>query len=90
MIRKQLYLDEDLDRDLKTVARRSGKSEAAHVRRALRAYLDTQLRDSDDGDDDPLLELVGLAGDVAAPVDLARNHDRYLYGADRPTDAATG
>ncbi|MBW3603502.1 MAG: ribbon-helix-helix domain-containing protein [Actinobacteria bacterium] len=90
MIRKQLYLDEGLERDLKTVARRSGESEAAHVRRALRTYLDAQLYDIDGDDDDPLLELVGLAGDVAAPADLARNHDRYLYGADRPTDAATG
>ena len=90
MIRKQLYLDEALNRDLKTVARRSGESEATHVRRALRRYLDTQLDTADVDEDDPLLELVGLAGETDAPTDLARNHDRYLYGADRPGASATG
>lgn len=91
MIRKQLYFDDALNRDLKTMARRSGESEAAHVRRALRDYLDAHLDDVVDGeDDDPLLELVGLAGDAPVPVDLARNHDHYLYGADRPGGSATG
>lgn len=90
MIRKQLYLDEALNRDLKAIARRSGESEATHVRRALRRYLDAQLDPADSDDDDPLLELIGLAGDAPAPTDLARNHDRYLYGSDRPGRSTAG
>lgn len=42
MIRKQLYLDEDLDHELKLLAGRTGLSEAEHVRRALRRYLEQQ------------------------------------------------
>lgn len=93
MIRKQLYLDEALNRDLKALARRTGESEATHVRRALGGYLEAELAElpSDDtADSDPLLELVGLAGDSSAPIDLARNHDHYLYGAGRTEDEDAG
>lgn len=40
MIRKQLYLDDDLDHELKLLSGRTGLSEAEHVRRALRRYLE--------------------------------------------------
>jgi hypothetical protein len=40
MIRKQLYLDDDLDHELKLLSLRTGLSEAEHVRRALRRYLE--------------------------------------------------
>jgi Ribbon-helix-helix protein, copG family len=40
MIRKQLYLDDDLDHELKLLSVRTGLSEAEHVRRALRRYLE--------------------------------------------------
>lgn len=39
MRRKQLYLDEATDRELKRLARRTGRSEASHVREALDRYL---------------------------------------------------
>lgn len=42
MIRKQLYFDEDLDHELKLLAAGSGLSEAEHVRRALRRYLEQE------------------------------------------------
>jgi hypothetical protein len=77
MIRKQLYIDEELDRALKVLAAWTGQSEAEHVREALRRYLaDHALQRSDE---DPLLELVGLVDDPNGPDDVARNHDEYLY-----------
>jgi hypothetical protein len=77
MIRKQLYIDEDLDRGLKVLAAWTGKSEAEHVRIALRRYLaDHALQHSDA---DPLLELIGMVDDPNGPDDVAANHDRYLY-----------
>jgi hypothetical protein len=44
MIRKQVYLDPRHDRELKRMARESGKSEATIIREALdRLILDTRL-----------------------------------------------
>jgi len=80
MIRKQVYIDEDLDRGLKLVATRTGKPEAEHVRAALRAYLDAQVPIPEQ---DPLLGLVGLVDDRNGPDDVAEQHDHYLYGASK-------
>lgn len=77
MKRKQLYIDEKLDRGLKQLARTTDRSEASHVRDALRDYLARHL----DLHADPLGELVGLVGDPEGPVDVAERHDRYLYEA---------
>lgn len=62
MIRKQLYLDEDLDHELKLLAGRTGLSEAEHVRRALRHYLE---RESGSSGFAPLIE---LADAIASPL----------------------
>jgi hypothetical protein len=78
MRRKQLYLDEASDRALKLLAARTGRSEAFHVREALRRYLGEQAV-ADDAD--PLERLIGLVDDPAGPDDVAENHDHYLYGA---------
>jgi plasmid stability protein len=77
MKRKQLYLEEETDRALKRLAARTGRSEAFHVREALRRYLDGP---SEEGAD-PLLRLIGLVDDPEGPDDVAVNHDHYLYGA---------
>lgn len=77
MIRKQLYITESLDRGLKRLAASTGQSEAAHVRAALRDYLDRQLP----AEEDPLGGLVGLVEDEDGPVDVAERHDKYLYEA---------
>ncbi|MGH3546412.1 MAG: ribbon-helix-helix domain-containing protein [Mycobacteriales bacterium] len=80
MMRKQLYIDEDLDRALKSIANRTGKPEAEHVRAALRSYLPTQSSPTAAADD-PLLDLIALVKDPAGPTDVAIHHDDYLYGA---------
>jgi Ribbon-helix-helix protein, copG family len=54
MIRKQLYLDDDLDHELKLLSLRTGLSEAEHVRRALRRYLEAENAGNGFG---PLVEL---------------------------------
>jgi hypothetical protein len=43
MVRKQLYIDAELDRALKALSAGSGESEAAHVRAALRAYVSNPM-----------------------------------------------
>jgi hypothetical protein len=81
MRRKQLYIDEGSERALKRLAARTGRSEAFHVREALRQYLGTLPP----GEDDPLERLVGLVDDPEGPDDVAENHDHYLYGAPKET-----
>ena len=77
MRRKQLYLDDASERALKRLAARTGRSEAFHVREALRRYLGRQPAE----EADPLEALIGLVGDLDGPDDVAENHDHYLYGA---------
>jgi len=79
MRRKQLYLDDDTDRALKRMAARTGRSEASHVREALRRY----LGEASPATGDPLEGLIGLVEDEDGPDDVAVNHDHYLYGAPR-------
>lgn len=77
MRRKQLYLDEDLDDELRRRAAESGLSEAEHVRRALRKYFGSSVAKFKG---DPLLDLIGLVPDDSAPEDMAEELDYYAYG----------
>lgn len=79
MIRKQLYLNDDLNDGLRLLAARTGRPEAEHVRAALREYLRT-AGPAEAGEHDPLLDLVGLVPDQDGPTDVAARHDEYLYG----------
>jgi plasmid stability protein len=78
MIRKQVYIDEELDQALRALAARTGRSEAAHLRDALRAYL-SAVSPPDEGGG--LEALVGLVEDPEGPTDVAEEHDHYLCGA---------
>jgi plasmid stability protein len=78
MRRKQLYIDDGLDEALKRLAAETGRSEADHVREALRAYLPDEPPVP--RGDDPLLAFVGVITDDDAPDDLARELDHYAYG----------
>lgn len=79
MRRKQIYLDEANERALKRLSARTGRSEASHIREALRRYLTSGV----EGEDDPLERLIGLVEDEHGPDDVAEHHDHYLYGAPR-------
>ncbi|MGH8875599.1 MAG: CopG family transcriptional regulator [Acidimicrobiia bacterium] len=78
MIRKQVYIDDDLERALKRLARRTGRPEAEHVRAALRNYVAEQGAQPGR---DPMLAMAGLVTDGTGPTDVAHQHDHYLYGA---------
>jgi hypothetical protein len=77
MVRKQIYIDEELDEGLKVLAARTGEPEAAHVRAALRGYLEAHVAAAEDVD--PLYAIIGLVDDPG-PSDVAEEHDHYLYG----------
>lgn len=78
MKRTQIYLEEDLDYQLRAVAAAEGTSAAAVIREAVRRYLGS--RDPAPAED-PFL---AVAGSVAGgPRDAALHHDRYLYGPRR-------
>jgi len=78
MIRKEIYIDEELDRGLKTLVARTGRAEAAQLRAALREYLREHLPAPPD--QDPLLDLAGLVDESEGPDDVAEEHDHYLFG----------
>jgi plasmid stability protein len=71
--RTQIYLDEDLDQQLREAAAGEGRSAAAVIREALRRYLSggTATRR------DPILAMVGAFTGLAP--DAALEHDRDLY-----------
>ena len=78
MIRKQLYLTEDIERELVTVSRRVGKPVAAVIREILERTLDVQKKKGE-APGDVLLKIAARA--VKGPGDLSVNLTSYLYGA---------
>jgi hypothetical protein len=75
MKRTQIYLDEDLDEELRQAAVAEGRSAAAIIREAVHRYLAQRVPRSDP---DPILELAGAFS--GGPKDASTEHDRYLYG----------
>lgn len=92
MRRTQIYIDEALDRELRATAAAQGRSAAALIRQALRAYLSPDGPGSQvsNTDADPIFAMVGAFHGL--PVDAATAHDRDLYteptgsGSDTATD----
>lgn len=80
--RTQIYLEEELDRELRAAAAAEGRSAAAVIRDAVRRYLAGV-----DGQPsaDPFLAIAGSVAGRAG--DGALNHDRYVYGARRERKA---
>lgn len=71
--RLQIMIEEDLDAALARQAAEEGVSKAALIRR----YVGERLRPLPPLEEDPLWQLVGLAGDDAEPID---DIDEFLYG----------
>jgi len=73
-----MYLDDDLDRELRHVAASEARSAAAVVRKAVRRYI---AAGSSGISYDPIRAAVGRF--TGGPPDSARRHDRYIYGEER-------
>ena len=79
MIRKQIFLTPDLERQIALTAATEGKPQAQVVREMLHAGF---ARTQPARNGDALLGLAALAKHAAkgGPEDLSRNLDDYLYG----------
>jgi plasmid stability protein len=79
MRRTQIYLDEELDRELRAVAAAEGRSAADLIREAVRRYL------AERGSGVPVDPITAMIGSVEGlPSDASAEHDRDLYGPSRP------
>lgn len=76
MIRKQLYISEEDERNLKKRAKRLGLTEASIFRNALSIYFRTPEPSAEEWD--PLDALIGSLD--GGPPDSSINHDHYIYG----------
>jgi hypothetical protein len=70
--RLQIMIEAELDAALARQAAEEGVSKAALIRR----YVGERLRPLPPIEEDPLWELVGMAGEDVEPVDI----DEFLYG----------
>lgn len=82
MIRTQVYLPEDLKRELELVSKREKKTVAEIVRRALEKEIHRKRETSAD----TLLKIAAYAAE--GPRDLSKNLFDYLYG--EKSDFASG
>lgn len=73
MIRTTIMAEEKLLYKIEQIARRKGKSKAAIIREALIEYVAED--ESENPPQNPLLQLIGLAGDNAVPTDLSDGKD---------------
>lgn len=80
-LRKQIYLEQDMARQLRRLSQAMGTSEAELIRRAIDEYLAKTASSTGEREGDPLLELIGLCDSPIGPADASVNHDGYLYGA---------
>ena len=71
--RTTIMADEELLYKIDLIARREGKSKAAVIREALVAYGTTPAEEQPVKD--PLLRLIGLAGETAVPTNMANGQD---------------
>lgn len=74
MKRLQIYIKPEQDRALQKAARRLKTSKAELIREGIDLVLSHRVP----VEEDPLMKLIGLAGETGYP-DLSANHDHYLY-----------
>lgn len=79
-VRKQVYLDEDTEKNLKEFAVVLGKTETSIIREAIREYIGRKNREYKDKKN-PLLKVIGLS--EKGREDASSNHDEYLYQKDK-------
>ena len=84
MIRKQIYLTEDLERRLAVAAKQQRKSEAALIREALADKLSARTpRTPTAGEALLRLAELGKKLNIQLPADASGRHDDYLYGENK-------
>lgn len=76
LVRTQIYIPQELYQQLKKRSTKLNKSLAQQIREALKSYL--FLEEKELQLDDSIWQIVGKASSGTG--DLARDHDRYLYG----------
>jgi metal-responsive CopG/Arc/MetJ family transcriptional regulator len=74
--RTQIYLDEELDAELRAVASFEGRSAASVIREAVRGYLDQRAQDRG-AIEDPFADIIGAFESV--PLLGAKDEDRVIY-----------
>lgn len=74
MVRKQVYITEQEERQLKKYARKRRVTQAFLIRDALGRY----FSERPEGYANPLDAIIGIG--KGGPKDGAINHDHYLYG----------
>jgi hypothetical protein len=77
MIRKQIYLTEEIDLKTKRLAEIENVSQAEIIRNALAEYLEE--KDIDDVQD-PLFKMLGLIKKGESKKKESKTYDEYLYG----------
>lgn len=78
MIRTQIYLPENLYREIGLIARKEKKAKSQIIREALEK--DVNKRRGSVGEALLKLAELGKKLNLRGPKDLSINHDKYLYG----------
>lgn len=81
MVRTQIYIPEELHRELTFLAKKESLSLAELIRQFVRMGIKTKKRRRNSGK--TLLELARYAV-KGLPKDLSTKHDEYLYGKKSP------
>jgi metal-responsive CopG/Arc/MetJ family transcriptional regulator len=76
MIRTTIMAEEELLYKIELIARREGKSKAAVIREALLEYVVEE--EANEPFENPLLRLIGLAGDAGVETDMSDGKDEEI------------
>lgn len=79
MVRRQLYLTKDLNRQLKKCSNAARISESEILREALGQYLEREKRRSTPQEDNPVLKMKGLFSGDDDCLLAAERHDDIVY-----------
>lgn len=78
LVRKQIYIDEELLKRLREYAARSEDTESAVIREALVEYLVREERRQRPKEENPVLQMAGLFEGTPDCRDVSADIDRYL------------
>jgi len=82
MDRLQVYLPPSLNKKLDEIAKQQNVSKAYLIREGVENY----LKEKHSYSHDPAYSLIGLIDEGIEDLDVAKNHDHYLYGKEKEND----